>query len=219
MHVAINAYFWNQPYTGSGQYTRQLVFHLNRNISDLEITLVFPQIDGIKEPEQVPPGVGVKIVPARAGHTGKVLFEQVYFPRACREVRATLAHVPYWGGPLRSPVPLLVTVHDLTTLLVPEYRRSMQARLYNALVSASARGASHILTDSFSSKLDILDHLHIPEKDVTALSEAIKALLESPCLWPEMGRKGRQFVENKYDTNMITSQLICLYNDTKKAPH
>ncbi len=169
MHVAINAYFWNQPYTGSGQYTRQLVFHLNRNISDLEITLVFPQIDGIIEPDQVPPSVGVKIVQTRAGHAGKVLFEQVHFPRACREVGATLAHVPYWGGPLRSPVPLLVTVHDLTTLLVPEYRRSLQARLYNALVSASARGANHILTDSFSSKLDIMDHLHIPEQDVTAV--------------------------------------------------
>jgi glycosyltransferase involved in cell wall biosynthesis len=169
MHVAINAYFWNQPYTGSGQYTRQLVYHLNRYVSDLEITLVFPQVNGITVPEQVPPSVDVKIVTTRTGHAGKVLFEQVHFPRACREVKATLAHVPYWGGPLRSPVPLLITVHDLTTLLVPEYRRSLRARLYNALVSASARGANHILTDSFSSKLDILDHLHIPEQDVTAV--------------------------------------------------
>ncbi len=169
MHVAINAYFWNQPFTGSGQYTRQLVLHLNRYVSDLAITLVFPQTDRVSEPLQVPPSVRVKIVTARAGHAGKVLFEQVQFPRACSEVGATLAHVPYWGGPLRSPVPLLITVHDLTTLIVPEYRRSLQARLYNALVSASARGANHILTDSFSSKLDILDHLDIPEEDVTAV--------------------------------------------------
>ena len=169
MHVAINAYFWNQPFTGSGQYTRQLVFHLNRYVSDLEITLVFPQTAGHSEPEKVPPSVGVQIVPSRPGHAGKVQFEQILYPRACRSVGATLAHVPYWGGPLRSPVPLLVTVHDLTTLLVPEYRRSLQARLYNALVSASARGANHILTDSFSSKLDILDNLHIPEEAVTAV--------------------------------------------------
>ena len=169
MHVAINAYFWNQPYTGSGQYTRQLVFHLNRFVSDLEITLVFPQLDGISEPEQVPLSVKVQIVPSRTGHAGKVQFEQVHFPRVCRNVGASLAHVPYWGGPLRSPVPLLITVHDLTTLLVPEYRRSIQARLYNALVSASARGANHILTDSFSSKLDILEHLNVPEQDVTAV--------------------------------------------------
>ncbi len=169
MHVAINALFWNQPFTGSGQYTRQLVLHLNRYVSDLEITLVFPQLDGISEPEQVPPSVNVQFVPTRTGHAGKVQFEQVHFPRACRDVGANLAHVPYWGGPLRSPVPLLITVHDLTTLLVPEYRRSIQARLYNALVSASARGANHILTDSFSSKLDIVEHLNIREQDVTAV--------------------------------------------------
>ncbi|NCF66084.1 MAG: glycosyltransferase [Chloroflexi bacterium] len=169
MHVAINAYFWNQPFTGSGQYTRQLVWHLNRCVSDLDITLILPRMDGEREPAHIPPSVKVKTVPTRSGHAGKSLFEQLYFPRSCRDVSASLAHVPYWGGPLRSPVPLIVTVHDLTTLLVPEYRRSIQARLYNALVSASARGASHIITDSFSSKLDILDTLHIPEQDVTAI--------------------------------------------------
>jgi glycosyltransferase involved in cell wall biosynthesis len=169
MHVAINAYFWNQPFTGSGQYTRQLVLHLNRFVSDLEITLILPHLAGETEPANIPPDVKVKTIPTRTGNAGKTLFEQVHFPRACRDIDASLAHVPYWGGPLRSPVPLIVTVHDLTTLLVPEYRRNVQARLYNALVSASARGAGHIITDSFSSKLDILDHLHIPEQDVTAV--------------------------------------------------
>lgn len=169
MHVAINAYFWNQPFTGSGQYTRQLVLHLNRFVSDLEITLILPHLAGETEPAHIPPDVKVKTIPTRTGNAGKTLFEQVHFPRACRDIDASLAHVPYWGGPLRSPVPLIVTVHDLTTLLVPEYRRNVQARLYNALVSASARGAGHIITDSFSSKLDILDHLHIPEQDVTAV--------------------------------------------------
>ena len=169
MHVAFNAYFWNQPYTGSGQYTRQLVWHLHRYISDLEITLVYPQMGTGPDLDLVPPDINVHPVPARTNHMGKVIFEQIGYPRACAEIGATLAHVPYWGGPLRSPVPLIVTVHDLTTLLVPEYRRSIQARLYNALISASARGASHIITDSFSSKLDIIDHLHIPEKDITAI--------------------------------------------------
>lgn len=169
MHVAINAYFWNQPFTGSGQYTRQLVYHLNRYISDLEITLLFPQVDADTFAEGVPPSINVLNVPARPGYKGKVLFEQVHFPRACREVNAAVAHVPYWGGPLRSPIPLVVTVHDLTTVLVPEYRQKTRARLYNALVSAGARGADHIITDSFSGKLDIMDHLRIPEEDITAI--------------------------------------------------
>lgn len=166
MHVAINAAFWNQPNTGSGQYTRQLVYHLNRLVSDLTITLIFPQVAGQPEPEAVPPSVNVKRVPVGAGNLSKVWFEQRLFPKACRQVGATVAHVPYWGAPLQSPVPLVVTVHDLTTLLVPEYRRPLRNRLYNALVSASARGASRIITDSEASKQDIITHLHIPDDKI-----------------------------------------------------
>lgn len=175
MHVAINAYFWNQPFTGSGQYTRQLVTHLNRYVSDLQITLLFPQRDGADQPTDVPPGVAVHSIPIRPGHIGKMLFEQIRFPRACRELGADLAHIPYWGNPLKSPIPQVVTVHDLTTILVPEYRRSPQARAYNALVSASARGANHVITDSFASKLDIMDHLGIQEEGITAIYLAADA--------------------------------------------
>ena len=53
MHVALNAYFWNRPDTGSGQYLRQLVYHLNRLVSDLDITLIYPHADA---PADVPPG-------------------------------------------------------------------------------------------------------------------------------------------------------------------
>ncbi len=169
MHVAVNAYFWNKPNTGSGQYTRQLVYHLNRLVSDLDVTLVYPQAPGEPGPEGVPPSVRVEIAPTRPGHLGKVLFEQRGFPAACGRVGATLAHVPYWGAPLRSPVPLVVTVHDLTTLAVPAYHRGLRARLYNALVSASARGANHVLTDSYASKTDIVGRLDIPEARVTAV--------------------------------------------------
>ncbi len=169
MQVAINAYFWNQPFTGSGQYTRQLVYHLDRYVSDVKLTLVYPQLHPEDRPQDVPPNVAVHTIPARGGYVGKVIFEQVRFPSSCRLLGADLAHIPYWGNPLQSPIPQIVTVHDLTTILVPEYRRKPQARIYNALVSASARGANHIITDSFASKLDIMDHLGIQEEDITAI--------------------------------------------------
>ncbi len=169
MHLAINGYFWQRPFTGTGQYTRNLVYYLNRMVSDLEITLVVPQFPGEEAATAVPPSVRLQAVPTKPGNLGKVQFEQSLFPAACREAGATLAHVPYWGGPLRSPVPLVVTIHDLTTLLVPEYRRGAKARLYNALVSASARGASQIITDSLASKGEIVEHLGIEEERVTAV--------------------------------------------------
>ena len=47
---------------------------------------------------------------------GKVRFEQVTFPRACQQLNAHLAHVPYWGSPLNPTVPTLVTIHDIVDL-------------------------------------------------------------------------------------------------------
>jgi glycosyltransferase involved in cell wall biosynthesis len=169
MHVAINAYFWNRPNSGSGQYTRQLVYHLNRLVSDLEISLIYPQTLGEAGPEAVPPSVNVIPVPVRGGHLGKVHFEQILFPGACRKAGVDLAHVPYWGSPLQSPVPLVVTIHDLTTLLVREYHRGIRARLYNALISASARAADQVITDSQASRQDIIQYLGSPAGRVTPI--------------------------------------------------
>lgn len=194
MHLAVNGYFWNQPNVGSGQYTRQLIYHLNRLVEDLDITLVFPATNDTDQPEAVPPSVKVKRVPMRPSNLGKVVFEQIHFPQACKEVGADLAHIPYWGGPLRSPVPTVVTVHDLITLIMPEYHQSAAARLYTSLVSASARGANHVLTDSNASRHDILSHLEIPGEQVTTVY-----LAPSPDFSPEGNFLLDMAVKQKYE--------------------
>lgn len=169
MHLAVNGYFWNRPFNGSGQYTRRLLAQLATMVSDLRISLIVPLEPGEAAPADVPDGINLVTVPIRTGYLGKLLFEQRGFPRAVRDSGAEIAHVPYWGSPLAAPVPVVVTVHDVTTLLVREYRRKASARLYTSLVSASARGAAHIITDSFYSKLAIRDHLSIPEEQITAI--------------------------------------------------
>jgi glycosyltransferase involved in cell wall biosynthesis len=117
----------------------------------------------------VPPSVRVQRVASRAGHLGKIWFEQAGFPRAAAGAGADLAHVPYWGSPLQSPLPVVVTVHDLITMRQREYRRGLRARLYNALVATAARGASHVITDSAYSRDEIMVHLAIPGAQVTAI--------------------------------------------------
>lgn len=194
MHLALNATFWNHPHSGSGQYTRFLVQYLHRLVSDLDITLVWPQLPGTPLPEDVPPGVRLRPVPIRPGNLGKVWFEQIGFPRACRAAGADVVHVPYWGAPLRSPAPLVVTVHDLTTMLVPEYRRKTAVKLYNALVAASARGASHIITDSHASKAEIVTHLHIPAARITPIHLAV-----APMYRPGVNSLVDTAVLRKYD--------------------
>ena len=168
MHLAINAFFWDRPDTGSGQYTHQLVTHLTDLAPDLRVTLVSPR-RAVPQERPLPNWCAWHPVSGRGGRLGKVLFEQFGFPRACQEIGADVALIPYWGSPMRSPVPTVVTIHDLIPLLLREYRGGLLGRFYTSLVAASARGAAQVITDSAASKADIVSHLGIPAERVAAI--------------------------------------------------
>ncbi len=165
LHVAVNGWFFDRPHTGSGQYVRNLLLNLLRVDPSPRITLIVPvALAGrISAPDGIATHVARTPFDGRGGHMAKVWFEQVAFPRACAQVGADVMHVPYWGSPLRARIPIIVTVHDIIPLVLPEYRGGPLARLYTALVSASAAGASVVITDSDASRRDIITHLRIPE--------------------------------------------------------
>jgi len=166
MHIALNAWFWNRPDTGSGQYLRGLVDGLRKVAPDVRLTLIAPEGWEITPPD----GVALECIGLHgSGHLAKVRFEQSDFPRAAGKSGADLAHIPYWGGPLASPIPTVVTIHDLIPLVLPQYRGGALARLYTGLVAASARGASAVITDSPYSRQDILAHLGLRPEHVTAI--------------------------------------------------
>lgn len=161
MRIAINGWFAGQAQVGSGRYLLQLLPALLRAEPSLRLTLILP-------PRQSPPPAlpaAIEIITARGpgGAPGKVYFEQRAFPALVARCGAQLAHVPYWGPPLRCPVPLVCTVHDVLALVLPRYRRSTRQRLYVALVSAAARGADLLLTDSAAAAADIEEQLALPK--------------------------------------------------------
>ena len=176
LRVAVNAWFLDQAGTGSGQYLQGLL----RGMAALAAEEDLPHVLLVAPPgteRQELPGLPVEWwTPQAAGwrsNAGKVAFEQVAFPRACRRWGADVAHVPYWGSPLWATVPTLVTVHDLIPLLLPAYRGGPQVRLYTRLVSVAARRAALVLTDSLASKADIEQHLRLPGDRVRAIYLAV----------------------------------------------
>jgi glycosyltransferase involved in cell wall biosynthesis len=96
----------------------------------------------------------------------KLWFEQSGVPRATRRLAVDLLHYPYFAAPLRSPVPLVVTIHDLIPLVLPEYRGSAAVRAYMRLQAATTRRAALILTDSNASRHDIVRYLNVPRQKV-----------------------------------------------------
>jgi glycosyltransferase involved in cell wall biosynthesis len=173
MRLAINGWFYDQPHTGSGQYLRGLLAHLPSIAPDIDPIAVVPN----SQPEGAIPNSQFKIhslnlIPP-ISNLGKVKFEQIDFPSTCKHLNADLAHIPYWAPPLSSPVPFVVTIHDLIPIVLPEYRGGLRARFYNALVAAATPGATRIIADSDSSRNDIIQHLRLPADKVTTVHLAV----------------------------------------------
>lgn len=51
----------------------------------------------------------------------------------------------------------------------------------------------------------------VPEKDVDALAEKLSWLVEHPLTWVSMGKAGRAYVEEHYDTNRLNERLVEIY--------
>jgi glycosyltransferase involved in cell wall biosynthesis len=168
MRVGINAQFWDRAATGSGQYLRNLVPALEQ-ASDDEYLLIGPRRIAVSGPRPGNEYLASTPFDGYSEKAAKLYFEQIAFPRLCRELELDLAHVPYFASPLLPPLPTVVTVHDLIPIVLPAYRGSLLVRLYTGLVAAAARRAQLILTDSESSRRDILARLGVPAERVRVI--------------------------------------------------
>jgi glycosyltransferase involved in cell wall biosynthesis len=158
---------------GSGQYLKYLLPPLLAADEGLEIILLSPKPFDVKP--QVSTGhseprlrhqVTPTPFPNQSSNLAKVWFEQITFPRACRNLGVDVAHVPYFGSSISPTTPTVVTIHDLIPMILPEYRGGLLVRLYTSLVAAAAPQANIILADSESSKQDILRKLRVSEEQV-----------------------------------------------------
>ncbi len=170
VRIVVNGWFWDRMTAGSGQYLVALAAALSRLGTDHEFVLALPGSDLPARALPIGWAASQVALPARRSENlAKVWFEQIAFPWLCRRLEADVAFVPYWGSPWWRPCPVVVTVHDLIPLLLPLYQGGLLQRVYTGLVSATAKRADAIVTDSAASCRDIISHLGIPAHRVHAV--------------------------------------------------
>lgn len=84
------------------------------------------------------------------------------------------------------------------------------------LQEAQAKGLPVIATYSGGIPEGVLDGktgFLVPERDIDALAERLKYLIERPEIWPEIGRAGRKFVEQYFNINNLNYRLMKLYKE------
>jgi len=78
-----------------------------------------------------------------------------------------LLHSPDFIPPYRGAKHHVITVHDLTFLHYPEYITADSRRYYNDQIQSAVQLADHILSDSESTKRDMIDMLNVPADKIT----------------------------------------------------
>jgi glycosyltransferase involved in cell wall biosynthesis len=92
-------------------------------------------------------------------------------PRAARSL--DVLHCPTFRAPLRSPIPLVITVHDLAVLRHPG-TFNQWSRLYSRLaVPRVARAARLIVAVSEFTKREVVELLGVPEERIRVIHNGV----------------------------------------------
>ena len=175
--IGLNGLLLDSPYSGSAVYSRNLAPLLPEVAPDLQFRLYTRNAD------LAAPGLASQhlSVPFRRFNRGsgpgaridKLTWETVALPMACALHREVLIHSLYFAAPPISTSPLVVTVHDVIPLVLPDYHRTRQSAWYSRFMARTVRRAAAIITVSEHSRRDICRVLRIPEDRVTVTYEAV----------------------------------------------
>lgn len=100
--------------------------------------------------------------------------------------------------------------------LLPSITAADEDREGQALVLQEAQACGIPVLSTFHNGIpegviDKVSAFLVPERNSDALAERLSYLITNPEIWSEMGRKGRKFVEAKYDIRRLNEELTNMY--------
>lgn len=90
-----------------------------------------------------------------------------------REVKASLIHSPAFLTPFNSPIPVVLTIHDLSLGKMPEGHPLEWRMYYHILVSRLARRARFILTPTETTRQDVISTFAIPAERIVVTPSGV----------------------------------------------
>lgn len=167
MRIAFDGTTLRPGKTGVGYYTEHLLRHLAGNGSKDEYVVVSNR--PIETARRLPSRV--RQVISRV-HVPRLVWMQAIAPHVLRAVGAEIAHFTNGMVPLASPVPTVVTIHDMSLTIHPRYHPLRRVLLNRPLVDLAARRAQAVITVSRSAKADIVRLYGLAPERVHVIHEA-----------------------------------------------
>lgn len=169
MRVVLNGLTALKPRTGIGQYCAQLAAGMTSSDLIIYPPHPWPALASrvLKSPDGPPTSPTQASWRSALKNLGRSL-SHLHFASFCRRHRVQLYHEPNYI-PFTVDVPTVITIHDLSVLLHPEWHPADRVRVHGKKLEQAARNAAHIITDTEQVRREVLAELGIHPSKVTAI--------------------------------------------------
>ncbi|HDD24304.1 MAG TPA: glycosyltransferase family 1 protein [Chloroflexi bacterium] len=165
-HVAINAHLLSGLASYRSAGVHQYIYHLLQHLDGVGYSLRYTALLG---DGRLPEGTALPVQRTR-WPTGRVpvriIWEQVVQPSVLRRIGADLLHAPAFVGPLWSPCPFVVTIHDLSFIRFPHLFRPANRLYLTVMTRLSARRAKRLIAVSAHAATETTHLLGVPAERV-----------------------------------------------------
>ena len=179
MHIAFDGTTLRPERTGVGYYTEHLLRHTAAQCDLDEITVI--SNTAVETDRPLPAQVRTLVSPS---WSPRLVWMQTQAPRILRHLRADVVHFTNGMVPLASPVPTVVTIHDMSLTMFPGFHPMRRVLLNRPLVNLAARRADAIITVSEAAKRDIVRLYGLESTRVHVVHEAAAPsfrVIHDPC--------------------------------------
>lgn len=174
MKIGVNARLLTKPFTGIGQYTRNLVAELARKDAETQYVLVVPHEIPHQLAAEFPENVEIKVLKEKkfpSAGLRKTWWEQIQVPEFFVQQKVDVAFFTYPSNPwtndwYKKGLKTVVTVHDCIPWMNKNYRKGILSKMYHSQTRKAVKKADLVLTVSGSSKDDIEKVCEVAEKKI-----------------------------------------------------
>jgi len=163
MRIAIDAREILDRPTGVGRYLLEILRAWGElpEAAEHEFVLCAPQ---------EPPSSATRLRVSTVTSSGRgTLWEQVTLPRLAQRAGADVLFAPAYTSPLRCPIPVVLTIHDVSFAAHPEWFSWREGLRRRTLARFSARRAARVIADSEFSKREIATHLGVDRSRIEVI--------------------------------------------------
>jgi glycosyltransferase involved in cell wall biosynthesis len=144
--------------TGLGRYTQSLIDAFSEWGGEVRVKLYQPK--------------GREVQSGFKSSLQRLKWEQFEMPLTAMKEDLDLFHTPCFSLPAMLKLPRVMTIHDIIITKRPRLMKGFSRYYFGKIIPWSAKYADHVITNSETTKKDVIKYLKLPSHKVTALELA-----------------------------------------------